>query len=96
MTPQVTNTVKNFSTLTGVFMPTFLTILRVEFQFPIGSKLGLSRLHEELNLLKNTRTDLNIIGLAKDNTIEELIAIVTSPRNSAQFCLNIPNENSLV
>ena len=47
-------------------------------------------------LLKKSRTDLNIMGYPDNKGISDLIELVNTTRTSALFCIDSSSENALV
>jgi solute carrier family 12 (sodium/potassium/chloride transporter), member 2 len=65
-------------------------------RFPIKTKINQYLRKDELDLLISNRTDLNIIPLAPNLEIDEMLKIVEFTKTSALFCLDSETENALV
>jgi hypothetical protein len=65
-------------------------------RFPVNSKIEKYMPKIELDILMDTRTDLNIMPLKPEDDIVDIIRIVTLTRTSAIFCMDSQNENALV
>jgi hypothetical protein len=73
-----------------------ITLLNDLVRFPVGSTIKSYLPEHELVLLKANSTDLNIMALAQEKSIKDLIEMVNHTRTSALFCLDSLNENALV
>ena len=73
-----------------------LGLLNDLVRFPMNSKIDPYDLSDENELLKYNTSDINVMPLYQDITIEELIKSVEITRTSALFCLDSTNENALV
>jgi len=81
---------------TGIDSDIDMSRLNDLVRFPIGTKLERYQPTSELELLIENSTDINIMGVPVDKSIQDLIEIVTKSRTSALFCLDSYNENALV
>lgn len=73
-----------------------IAILKDLVRFPIRSKIEHYALEDELQLLTTNRTDLNILPLSYDLSIEDMIKVTEFSRTSAIFCMDSFSENALV
>ena len=73
-----------------------ITTLKDLVRFPIRSKIEHYELEDELELLTTNRTDLNILPLSYDLSIEDMIKVTEFSRTSAIFCMDSFSENALV
>lgn len=81
---------------TGIDSEKDMAMLNDLVRFPIGTKLERYHPTSELELLIENSTDINILGVPVDKSIQDLIEIVSKSRTSALFCLDSYNENALV
>ena len=65
-----------------------ITTLKDLVRFPIRSKIEHYELEDELELLTTNRTDLNILPLSYDLSIEDMIKVTEFSRTSAIFCMD--------
>lgn len=65
-------------------------------RFPVSSKISAYQIENEMELLKKGSVDINIMGLPKNKSINDLIDLVNLTRTSALFCLDSSSENALV
>ncbi len=73
-----------------------ISVLNDLVRFPIHTKIEHYSLQDELELLTTNRTDLNILPLRTDLSIEDMIKVAEFSRTSAIFCMDSFSENALV
>jgi len=73
-----------------------LQLLNDLVRFPVSSKIEAYEINFENELLKKSRTDLNIMGYPDNKGISDLIELVNTTRTSALFCIDSSSENALV
>jgi amino acid transporter len=76
--------------------PKDIQLLNDLVRFPVSSKIQNYLPSEENDLLKNSSTDLNIMGFPNNKSISDLLLMVNSNRTSAVFCIDSNCENALV
>ncbi|WP_372754823.1 amino acid permease [Mariniflexile sp.] len=73
-----------------------ISLLKDLVRFPEDSIIDAYDVKQELDLLKSSTSDLNILPISNDVNIKKMMELVHFTRTSAVFCLDSLNENALV